>query len=100
MARILVVEDEADLRDVLEYNLTTAGHEVLLAATAAEGLQQAREGRPDLVLLDLMLPDMSGTEVCRAIKSDPTTRQTRVVIVTAKGEEVDRVVGFELGADD
>ena len=100
MARILVVEDEADLRDVLAYNLTNAGHEVLLAATAAEGLHQSRDGRPDLVLLDLMLPDMSGTEVCRAIKSDPITRQTRVVIVTAKGEEADRVVGFELGADD
>ncbi len=100
MARVLVVEDEADLRDILEYNLTEAGHKVMLAATAGEGLRMAREGRPDLVLLDLMLPDMAGTEVCRAIKADPATRGTRVVIVTAKGEEIDRVVGFELGADD
>ena len=100
MARVLVVEDEADLRDILDYNLTVAGHKVMLAATGGEGLKLAREGRPDIVLLDLMLPDMAGTEVCRAIKADLTMRSTRVVIVTAKGEEIDRVVGFELGADD
>jgi two-component system phosphate regulon response regulator PhoB len=100
MARVLVVDDEADLRDVLEYNLTNAGHKVLLAATGAQGLELAREGRPDLVLLDLMLPDISGTEVCRALRADPRTRALRIVMVTAKGEEIDRVVGFELGADD
>ncbi len=100
MARVLVVEDEADLRDILEYNLTEAGHKVMLAGTAGDGLRMAREGRPDLVLLDLMLPDMAGTEVCRALKADPLTRATRVMMVTAKGEEIDRVVGFELGADD
>ncbi len=100
MARVLVVEDEADLRDILEYNLTEAGHKVALAATGGDGLRLAREGRPDLVLLDLMLPDMAGTEVCRAIKADAAMRTTRVMIVTAKGEEIDRVVGFELGADD
>jgi two-component system phosphate regulon response regulator PhoB len=100
MARVLVIEDEADLRDILEYNLSEAGHRVLLADTAKKGLELARESRPDLVLLDLMLPDAPGTEVCRAIKGDPAMRNVRVVIVTAKGEEIDRVVGFELGADD
>jgi two-component system phosphate regulon response regulator PhoB len=100
MARVLVIEDEADLRDVLEYNLTQAGHRVSSAGTAQLGLRLARESRPDIVLLDLMLPDLPGTEVCRVLKSDPVTKAARVVIVTAKGEEVDRVVGFELGADD
>jgi two-component system, OmpR family, phosphate regulon response regulator PhoB len=100
MARVLVIEDEADLRDILEYNLTEAGHRVQLAPTGALGLKLARETRPDLVLLDLMLPDLPGTEVCRALKADPVTRSMRVVFVTAKGEEIDRVVGFELGADD
>jgi len=100
MARILVVEDEIDLQHVLEYNLKQAGHEVSLAACGADGLKLARALRPDLVLLDLMLPDMPGTEICRALKSAPETKGIRVMMVTAKGEEIDRVVGFELGADD
>ena len=100
MARILVVEDEPDIQQVLEYNLREKGHKVFLAGKGEEGLRIAREKRPDLVLLDLMLPDMPGTEVCRALKSDPATRNTQVVMLTAKGEEIDRVVGFELGADD
>jgi two-component system phosphate regulon response regulator PhoB len=100
MARILVVEDEADLREILQYNLTQAGHSVVLAASGAEGLRAAREAPPDLVLLDLMLPDMPGVEVCKRLKKDALTEDARVIIVTAKGEEIDRVVGFELGADD
>jgi two-component system, OmpR family, phosphate regulon response regulator PhoB len=100
MARILVIEDEKDIQDILEYNLRQAGHKVNLASTAQDGLRLAREKKPDLVLLDLMLPDMSGTEVCRTLKQDPATRDTQVLILTAKGEEIDRVVGFELGADD
>lgn len=100
MAKILVVEDERDLRQVLEFNLTQAGHQVLLAATGGEGLALAREQGPELVLLDLMLPDLAGTEVCRVLKDDPATRAVPVVMVTARGEEIDRVVGFELGADD
>ena len=100
MARILVVEDEPDLQQVLAYNLRQAGHEPFLASTGAEGVRLALEQRPDLVLLDLMLPDILGTEVCRLIKSDPLTQRCAVVIVSAKGEEIDRVVGFELGADD
>jgi two-component system phosphate regulon response regulator PhoB len=100
MARILVVEDEQDLRDVLSYNLKQAGHEAVEAETGQEGLARAAAATPDLVLLDLMLPDMSGTDVCRALKSDPATRHVPVIMLTAKGSEIDRIVGFELGADD
>jgi two-component system phosphate regulon response regulator PhoB len=100
MAKILVIEDEADIQQILEFNLQQGGHKVTLAGRADEGLRLAREKKPDLVLLDLMLPDMSGTEVCRQIKSDPQLKGTQVIILTAKGEEIDRVVGFELGADD
>jgi two-component system phosphate regulon response regulator PhoB len=100
MARILVIEDEQDLQKVLEYNLKQAGHDVTVAGKGDEGLKLALEQRPDLVLLDLMLPDVSGTEVCRRLKSEPATRDALVMMVTAKGEEIDRVVGFELGADD
>ena len=99
MARILVIEDEKDIQDVLEYNLRQAGHKVNLASTGQDGLKLAREKKPDLVLLDLMLPDISGTEVCKALKQDAATRDIQVLILTAKGEEIDRVVGFELGAD-
>jgi two-component system phosphate regulon response regulator PhoB len=100
MARVLVIEDEADLREVLEYNLTKEGHRVVLAATGAEGLRKARELRPELVLLDLMLPDVPGTTICKTLRKEPTTRDAKIIMVTAKGEEIDRVVGFELGADD
>jgi two-component system phosphate regulon response regulator PhoB len=100
MARILVIEDEKDIQDVLDYNLKQAGHKVQLAGTGRDGLRLARERRPDLVLLDLMLPDMPGTEVCKALKHDPVTRDAQVMMLTAKGEEIDRVIGFELGADD
>lgn len=100
MARVLVIEDEADLRDVLEYNLSKDGHRVQLAATGGDGLRLAREFRPDVVLLDQMLPDMLGTTICRTLKTEPATQGTRIIMVTAKGEEIDRVVGFELGADD
>jgi len=100
MARIVVVEDEPDLRQVLAYNLRDAGHEVFVAAEGRRGITLATEERPDVVLLDLMLPDMSGLEVCRILKAADTTRNIPVVMVTARGEEIDRVVGFELGADD
>ncbi|MDP9152445.1 MAG: response regulator transcription factor [Myxococcota bacterium] len=100
MARVLVIEDEADLREVLDYNLSKEGHRVHLVSTGAEGLRVAREMHPELILLDLMLPDMSGTSVCKTLKKEPATRDVRVIMVTAKGEEIDRVVGFELGADD
>jgi two-component system phosphate regulon response regulator PhoB len=100
MGTIVVVDDEADTREVLEYNLREAGHDVCLASGGHEGLELVRSRHPDLVLLDLMLPDLPGTEVCRAIKSDPQTRGVAVVMLTARDHEIDRVVGFELGADD
>jgi two-component system phosphate regulon response regulator PhoB len=100
MARILVIEDERDLQKVLEFNLRQAGHEVLSALLGREGLQLARDRSPDLVLLDLMLPDLSGTEVCKALKKDPRTEHIAILILTAKGEEIERIIGFELGADD
>ena len=100
MARILIIEDEKDIQDVLAYNLGTAGHDVLIAGRGDEGLRIAKAQRPDVILLDLMLPGMSGTEVCNVLKRDPVTNQIPVVMITARGEEVDRVVGFELGAED
>jgi two-component system phosphate regulon response regulator PhoB len=100
MAKILVVEDERDLQQVLEYNLRQAGHHVLSAQEGAQGLELARAEHPDLVLLDLMLPDVPGTQVCKALKESIDTRGIPVVMLTARGEEIDRVVGFELGADD
>src|SRR5687767_7556584 len=100
MARILVVEDEQDLQQVLAYNLRQAGHDTVVTKLGIDGLRLAREQRPDLVLLDLMLPDIPGTEVCKQLKESPATRGVPVMMLTAKGEEIDRVVGFELGADD
>ncbi len=100
MPRILVIEDEPGLQQVLDYNLRREGHEVLLASSGAEGLRIAREARPDLVLLDWMLPDRSGTEVCRLLKGAPATSRIPVIFVTARGDEVDRIVGFEVGAAD
>jgi two-component system phosphate regulon response regulator PhoB len=97
---ILLVDDERDLLSVLDFNLRAAGFETLLATRGEEALLALKRRIPDLVLLDLMLPDLPGTEVCRRIKADPRTRHVPVVMLTAKGEEVDRVVGFELGADD
>jgi two-component system phosphate regulon response regulator PhoB len=100
MAKVLVIEDEHDLQQVLAYNLKQAGHEALAAERGQDGLRLAREQHPDIVLLDIMLPDLPGTEVCKSLKEDAATRRIPVVMLTAKGEEIDRVVGFELGADD
>ncbi len=100
MAQILVIEDEPDIRQILEFNLRQAGHHVTCAERGDLGLAAARQHRPDLVLLDLMLPDISGLEICRAIKNDAELREAAVIMLTARGGEIDRVVGFELGADD
>jgi two-component system phosphate regulon response regulator PhoB len=100
MARVLVIEDEPDLREVLHYNLTQAGHKAVTAATGEQGMKLALEVRPDIVLLDLMLPDISGTVVAKALRREPQTQGVPIIMVTAKAEEVDRIVGFELGADD
>ena len=98
---ILIVEDEADLVSTLEFNLQSEGYRTRAALTGAQALELAVQSPvPDLVLLDLMLPDMSGTEVCRRLRADGRTAKVPVVMLTAKGEEIDRVVGFEVGADD
>jgi two-component system phosphate regulon response regulator PhoB len=99
-SKVLIVEDETDLVRTLEYNFRQSGFEVHTASLGREGLRIAAAKQPDLVLLDLMLPDLQGVEVCRLLKADPKTRNTPVIILTARGEEVDRVVGFEIGADD
>jgi two-component system, OmpR family, phosphate regulon response regulator PhoB len=100
MALILVIEDDVDIAAVIEYNLKVAGYEPLPATTAEQGLRYAREASPEMILLDLVLPDRPGTEVCRELKADPNTRDIPIIMVTAKCDEIDRVVGFELGADD
>src|SRR5580704_12025848 len=100
MARVLVIEDEADLREVLQYNLTQAGHRPFTAATGDAGLKLALEVKPDIVLLDLMLPDLPATLVAKALRREPATQFVPIIMVTAKAEEIDRIVGFELGADD
>ncbi len=100
MARLLVIEDERDIQEVLAYNLEQAGHKVTLASRGEDGLRLARERKPDLVLLDVMLPDISGTVICKQLKSNAATKGIKIMMLTAKGEEIDRVVGFEIGADD
>lgn len=98
---ILIVEDERDLANTLKYNLERAGYQTRVALTGQQALELApAEPVPDLVLLDLMLPDISGTEVCRRLRQHERTRAVPVIMLTAKGEEIDRVVGFEVGADD
>ncbi|MDH5491633.1 MAG: response regulator [Myxococcales bacterium] len=100
MARILVVEDEADLAELVAFNLRQGGHEVVSVEGGADALAEIRRRRPDLVLLDLMLPDVGGLEICRRLRRNPETADLPIVILTAKGHEMDRVVGFEVGADD
>jgi two-component system phosphate regulon response regulator PhoB len=98
---ILIVDDEPDLLVTLDYNLRKEGFQTRTAANGEEALKAAfQEPLPDLVLLDLMLPDTTGTEICRKLRADERTRSMPVVMLTAKGEEIDRVVGFEVGADD
>ena len=97
---ILVVDDEPDILNLLDYNLKKAGFKVLQAKDGPEAIELAIKKKPCLVLLDIMLPDMDGTEVLKRLKSDPLAKHIPVIMLTAKGEEVDRVVGFELGAED
>lgn len=99
-ARILIVEDDRSLSDVLAYNLKQAGYDVLVATDGQSGLTQAQLKLPDLVLLDVMLPVIDGLEVCRRLRSDPATRDILIMMLTAKAEESDELVGFSLGADD
>lgn len=98
--KILVIEDEEDIRELIRYNLAREGFEVIAAATGEEALVAARARRPDLVLLDLMLPGIQGLEVCRRLRAGSDTAGVPIIMVTAKGEEADIVAGLEMGADD
>jgi two-component system phosphate regulon response regulator PhoB len=100
MSQILVVEDEVDIATLMAFNLEQSNHQVTVVHHGKEALQKLDENAFQLVILDLMLPDMSGIEVCRQMRQHPTKSQIPVMMVTAKGEEFDRVLGFESGADD
>jgi phosphate regulon transcriptional regulator PhoB len=99
-SRVLIVEDEPDIRELVVHHLKRDGYQVSAAASGEEALRQARAEPPDLVLLDLMMPAMDGLEVCRRLRQDPATAALPIVMLTAKGDEIDRVLGLELGADD
>jgi two-component system alkaline phosphatase synthesis response regulator PhoP len=100
MKRILLIEDDKDIVELVRYNLEKDGYQVLSAAEGASGLAQIRKAPPDLLVLDLMLPKLSGLEICKEVRKDISLNRLPILILTAKGEEADRVVGLELGADD
>ncbi len=97
---VLIVEDEADIRDLLTFNLTREGFDTVEAEDGLKGLELARSRKPDIILLDVMLPKKDGFQVCRDLERDDSTRHIPIIMLTARGEEVDRIVGLELGADD
>jgi phosphate regulon transcriptional regulator PhoB len=99
-ATVLIVDDEKDLVDLVRYHLEKDGHKCLEARDGEAALQLARERNPDLIVLDLMLPGVDGLEVCRKLRKDPKTSSVAIIMLTAKAEEVDRIVGLEMGADD
>jgi two-component system phosphate regulon response regulator PhoB len=98
--RILLVDDEPDIRQLLLFNLREAGFAPEAAGTGVEGLAAAQRERPTVIILDLMLPDVSGTEVCRKLRADPALSDVAILMLTARGDEYDKVTGFEVGADD
>src|SRR6266850_3491720 len=98
--RILIIEDERALTDVLSYNLQREGYETVVAHDGQEGLRKAQMQLPDVILLDLMLPGLDGLEVCRELRAGERTRHVPILMLTAKAEETDQVVGFSMGADD
>jgi two-component system phosphate regulon response regulator PhoB len=97
---VLIVEDEQDVVDLLRYNLNRAGFGVSIAENGLRGLEKARAERPDVIILDLMMPEMTGEKVCKALKEDASTAGIPVIMLTAKDQPGDRITGFELGADD
>ncbi|WP_291319632.1 response regulator transcription factor [Desulfonatronospira sp.] len=99
-SKILVIEDEEDIQNLLHINLEAAGYRVFFTDNGYDGLRIAKEEQPEIIILDLMLPHMDGLEVCRRLKKDDRLKHIMVIMLTAKSEEMDRVVGFELGADD
>lgn len=100
MKKVLIIEDEKDLAELLAFNLEKEGYAATCIHDGKLGLEQAGIDLPDLILLDLMLPGLLGTEVCKALRKDPRTAHIPIIMITAKGDEIDRVVGFEVGADD
>jgi two-component system alkaline phosphatase synthesis response regulator PhoP len=100
LGRVLVAEDEQDVAELIRHHLIQDGYDVVLARTGAEALERAREQKPDVILLDIMIPQMNGWEVCRCLKRQPNTADTPVIMVSGRVEEGDKVLGFELGADD
>jgi phosphate regulon transcriptional regulator PhoB len=99
-SRVLIVEDERDIRELVVHHLKREGYQVSAASSGEEALRQVQAAPPDLVILDLMMPSMDGLEVCRRLRQDPATASLPIVMLTAKGDEVDRVLGLEIGADD
>src|SRR6266852_5670956 len=99
-AEVLVVEDEPDVRNLIVLHLAREGFRCRTATSGGEALREARAAKPDLVILDLMLPELDGLEVCRRLRSDSATAAMPIIMLTAKADEVDRVVGLEMGADD
>ncbi len=100
MKKVLIIEDEKDLAELLAFNLEKDGYTATCVHDGKQGLAQAAVDIPDLILLDLMLPGLLGTEVCKALRKDQRTAHIPIIMITAKGDEIDRVVGFEVGADD
>jgi len=100
MAKVLVVDDEPDAVELVSFNLKAAGYEVVTADDGNEAIKRARQHAPDLVLLDVMLPEVDGLEVCKLLRRDPVTSGVPIIMLTAKAAEIDRVLGLELGADD
>ena len=100
MAKILVVDDEPDAVELVEFNLKSAGFEVVTAADGTAALKKARVSLPDLIVLDVMLPEVDGLEVCKLLRRDAATAGIPIIMLTAKAAEIDRVLGLELGADD
>jgi len=98
--RVLVIEDERDVAELMRYHLAREGYDVHLSASGLEGVKHAGQSRPDIVLLDIMVPELNGWEVCRRLKQDPDLRGIPVIMVTGRVEEGDKVLGFEMGADD
>lgn len=100
MKRILIIEDDRDIVELVRYNLTNEGLEITAVSDGSAGLAAVRKSAPDLVILDLMLPKLPGLEICKEIRRDPALNRLPILMLTARGEEADRVIGLEMGADD
>jgi DNA-binding response OmpR family regulator len=98
--KVLVVDDEEYIQHILNFSFGAEGYEVVTAADGEEGIKKAQDEKPDIIVLDIMMPTMDGYEACKRLKSDPKTKAIPVILLTAKGRDVDRRLGSEAGADD